>query len=398
MTNRALVLAALADSPTEIRNPLAARDAELAQAGLRALGLQVADTAAGVLITPAPMTGPAEIDCGLAGTVMRFFPPIAALATGTVRFDGDERARLRPLSPLLQALRQLGVTVDGDGLPVQVHGTGRVTGSRASIDASGSSQFISGLLLSAARFDAGLHLQHVGAALPSLPHIEMTMSMLQDRGVTVGADASNPQHAHFWVDPGPIKGGEIVIEPDLSNAGAFLAAAMVTQGAVSIPDWPQNTTQAGDEFRSILQHMGATVTHGNNKLTVHGPAVIQGIDLDLSAIGELTPTVAAVAAFADSPSYLRGIGHLRGHETDRLQALSTELNRLGARVVETEDELHIFPGRMHAAEVQCYADHRMATFGAIIGLGVPGVTLSDVSATAKTMPNFAAMWLAMVGH
>ncbi|WP_280445470.1 3-phosphoshikimate 1-carboxyvinyltransferase, partial [Nocardia brasiliensis] len=344
---------------------------------------------------PATLRG-GTVDCGLAGTVMRFLPPVAALAAGEVAFDGDAQARVRPLSTILAALRHLGAEIDGDALPFTVHGKGGLRGGTVTIDASGSSQFVSGLLLSAARFDEGLTVHHDGKALPSMPHIEMTVEMLRRADVQVQTPADSRQAQTWVVTPGPIRAVEWDVEPDLSNATPFLAAAAVTGGEVRIPHWPRLTTQPGDVIREILVRMGAEARIFDGVLTVHGPDRLAGIDIDLHDVGELTPTVAALAALADSPSVLRGIAHLRGHETDRLAALSTEINRLGGKVTETEDGLEIVPATLHGGRWHSYADHRMATAGAILGLRVPGIEIEDIGTTAKTLPNFVALWQQML--
>ncbi|MCM6775707.1 3-phosphoshikimate 1-carboxyvinyltransferase [Nocardia sp. CDC159] len=396
ITNRALILAALADRPSTLTGALRSRDTNLMIAGLRALGAEISGEADTLAVTPAATLGSATVDCGLAGTVMRFLPPVAALAHGDVAFFGDEQARLRPLNTILDALRRLGVDIEGDSLPFVVHGRGALRGGEVDIDASGSSQFVSGLLLSAARFERGVTVRHEGGALPSMPHIEMTVQMLEQAGVRVEVPG-DPRAEQVWtVAPGPIHAVDWDIEPDLSNATPFLAAAAVTGGEVVIPHWPQLTTQPGDVIREILVRMGAEARRFDGKLTVRGPERLAGIDIDLHDVGELTPTVAALAALADSPSRLRGIAHLRGHETDRLAALSTEINRLGGKVTETEDGLHIVPTTLHGGRWHSYADHRMATAGAILGLRIPGVEIEDIGTTAKTLPDFVALWEAML--
>ncbi|WP_067675980.1 3-phosphoshikimate 1-carboxyvinyltransferase [Nocardia miyunensis] len=395
ITNRALILAALADRPSTITGALRSRDTNLMIAALRAMGAEISGDADTLAVTPAELTG-ASVDCGLAGTVMRFLPPVAALAHGDVAFFGDDQAALRPLRTILDALRGLGVTIDGDTLPFTVHGDGALRGGSVTIDASGSSQFVSGLLLSAARFTEGLTVHHKGAPLPSMPHIEMTVQMLRQADVEVTAP-TDPRREQIWtVAPGPIHGVDWEVEPDLSNATPFLAAAAVTAGEVTIPHWPQLTTQPGDVIREILVRMGAEVRRAHGKLVVRGPDRLAGIDIDLHDVGELTPTVAALAALADSPSRLRGIAHLRGHETDRLAALSTEINRLGGKVTETDDGLTIVPTPLQGGPWHSYADHRMATAGAILGLRVPGVRVEDVGTTAKTLPDFVSLWEAML--
>ena len=396
LTNRELVLSALAKEPTKLTGALVSRDSSLMIAALESLGSRIegANTPSPT-IHPATFDRVAEIDCGLAGTVMRFVPPISVLNRGFVRFDGDEGARRRPMKTTIDSLRLLGASVDDmDGaLPFTVEGLGSVRGGEITIDASSSSQFVSGLLLAAARFEEGVTVRHVGAHLPSLPHIEMTLECLRARGVKV----SQPEPSVWRVEPGEIAGGEIPIDPDLSNAGPFLAAALVAGGSVTIPHWPTSTTQVGDEFDGILQQMGATITRDERGLTITGTGEILGIDIDLSIGGELAPVIAGLAVLATSPSRLRGIAHLRGHETDRLAALATEINRIGGNCQETEDGLIIEPSdTLHGATWQTYEDHRMATTGAIIGLRVPGIEIENVTTTAKTMPNFTELWQEML--
>jgi 3-phosphoshikimate 1-carboxyvinyltransferase len=399
LNNRELVLSALASEPTLLTGTLASRDSTLMIEALRQLGTEIEVREDGsILVTPKPFNNPAVIDCGLAGTVMRFVPPAALLSNQTVVFDGDEAARRRPMSTTIDSLRALGVSVSDEGkgsLPFTVHGTGTVAGGEVTIDASASSQFVSGLLLAAARFENGLVLRHVGEHLPSMPHIEMTLDCLTKRGVRV----STPEPAVWKVEPGLISGGSVAIEPDLSNAGPFLAAAMVAGGSVFIQGWPDSTTQVGDEFDGILQQMGAEIVRENGGLTITGTGAIHGIDIDLSIGGELTPVIAALAALADSPTVIRGVAHLRGHETDRLAALAAEINRIGGIARETPDGLEIDPSEnLHGAIWQTYEDHRMATAGAIIGLRVPGIQVEDITTTSKTMPNFASMWQGMLGQ
>ena len=394
LTNRALVLAALAASPTTLVAPLRSRDTDLMAAGLRALGTGIDESGEDWVVTPAAMHGPAQIDVGNAGTVMRFLPPLASLADGPVHFDGDPRARQRPLAPVVRALRDLGVDVEApqDRLPLTVRGRGWVLGGSVVIDASQSSQFVSALLLAAPRFADALEVRHSGGRVPSTAHIDMTVAMLRSAGALV----EHLDSTTWRVEPGPLHVGRIHIEPDLSNAAPFLAAAVVTGGAVTVEGWPKHSTQAGDALRQILVAFGARADLTGGGLTVTAPQRINGVDLDLGDVGELAPVLAAVAAFAATPSRLRGIAHLRHHETDRLAALRTELGRLGSDVSETADGLEIRPrpmsrpGQGHTFET--YDDHRLATAGAVIGLRVPGVVLSDVATTAKTMPTFVDLW------
>jgi 3-phosphoshikimate 1-carboxyvinyltransferase len=401
LTNRALLLAALADGPSRLCRPLRSRDTLLMAAALQSLGVQVTDTgpadAADWLVTPGPLRGPARVECGLAGTVMRFVPPVAALADGAVRFDGDAAARQRPMAPLLYALRELGAVIDDGGrerLPFTVRGRARLAGGQVSLDASASSQFISALLLAAPRYDHGVDVRHTGAPLPSLPHIRMTVAMLRDAGAVV--EDEGPQR--WVVAPGRLRGREVHIEPDLSNAAPFLAAALVTGGRVSIPGWPGRTTQPGDALRDLFAHMGGECRLARDELVLTGTGKIHGIDADLRDVGELTPAITAVAALAASPSRLHGIAHLRGHETDRLAALAHEINGLGGEVTQVRDGLAIRPRPLHGGLFRTYEDHRMATAGAIIGLLVPGIEVENIATTAKTLPDFIRLWSSMLGR
>lgn len=392
LNNRELILSALAKEPTTLRDCLISRDSSLMIEALKSLGADIVISGTTVVVTPCPLSGPAAIDCGLAGTVMRFVPALASLATGQVDFDGDLAARKRPMKTTIDSLRALGVSVTGESLPFSIQGCGEVQGGEIEIDASASSQFVSGLLLVGAKFKNGLTVSHVGAHLPSIPHIEMTIDCLQKRGVT----ASQTGPASWRVEAGEISGGEVFIEPDLSNAGPFLAAAMVAGGQVRIRNWPRSTTQVGDNFDGILQQMGATIVRDGNDLVVSGTGSIQGVDIDLSTGGELAPVIAALAALAESPSQIRGVAHLRGHETDRLSALVSEINSLGGDATETEDGMIIKPAKLHGGLWKTYEDHRMATAGAIIGLRVPGVEIEDISVTSKTIPEFVSLWEQML--
>ena len=395
ITNRSLLLAAIADGPSTLTRPLLARDTRLMMAALAALGTDVVEQGDSVTVTPRPLQGPAAVDCGLAGTVMRFVPPVAALAHGPVSFDGDPHARSRPLSEILGALRSLGVSIDpaATGLPFRLAGTGHVEGGVVTLDASTSSQFVSALMLAGARYEHGVDIRHDGKPIPSLPHITMTVEMLRARGVEVDDHEPN----RWVVLPGPIAATEEEIEPDLSNAAPFLAAAVVAGGTVTVPNWPERTTQAGDELRSILALMGAEVSRTEASLTVAGTGHVTGVDLDLHGVGELTPVIAALAALASSPSRLRGIAHLRGHETDRLTALSAELQRMGCDARATRDGLEIRPRPLTGGVFRTYADHRMAQAAAVLGLAVDGVRIENIATTSKTHPDFVGAWTAMLG-
>ncbi|MBK0419657.1 3-phosphoshikimate 1-carboxyvinyltransferase [Leucobacter sp. CSA1] len=404
LTGRELILSALADGPGTLRRPLHSRDSALMVDALRALGTGIEEIpsegafGADLRVSPASeLTGSTSIGCGLAGTVMRFIPPVAALALGPVAFDGDPYARKRPMRAILEALRALGADIADEGrgaLPFTVHGSGSLRGGRVELDASLSSQFVSGLLLSAPRFDEGVHVVHTGERVPSLPHIEMTVEALRARGV----DVSSPAPHEWRVEPGPIAARDLTIEPDLSNAAPFLAAALVAGGSVSVPNWPDATTQVGDQLRRLLPEFGAQVRLSDDGvLSVSGDGAVRGVQLHVPEAGELAPTLVGLAALADGPSEITGIGHIRHHETDRIAALVAEIRGLGGDAVELEDGIAVRPAPLHAGVWKSYADHRMATTGALLGLRVAGVEVEDIASTSKTLPQFSELWHGMLG-
>jgi 3-phosphoshikimate 1-carboxyvinyltransferase len=399
ITNRALILAALSDSPSVVRGVLKARDTSLAIGALHALGCTIHSRGTDVGFQPgAPAAGTAvSVDVGNAGTVMRFLPAVAALTPAAVAFDGDPRARERPVGALLSALRSLGVSIEDGGrgaLPFTVHGTGSVQGGPVTLDASGSSQLVSGLLLAAPRFTDGVDVRHSGPPVPSLPHIEMTVRMLRDAGasVEVGAGA---RPDHWVVRPGRLNLGDFTVEPDLSNAGPFLAAALVTGGSVTIRDWPLVSLQAADAILDVITQLGGSVSRDDSGLTVTGSGVINGIDADLRDIPELCLPLTSVAALASGASTFTGVGHTRAQETDRLAAIAKEINALGGDVTEMPDGLSVTPRPLrvpagHAFE--SYDDHRMVMAGAVLGLGVPGIEVLNVATVGKTFPDFTTLW------
>jgi 3-phosphoshikimate 1-carboxyvinyltransferase len=401
VTNRALILAAQAQGKSVLHRPLVSRDTELMAAGLQSMGIKIEMEKDSWTITPSKLTGPAKVDVGNAGTVMRFLPPLSALASGDISFDGDPRSYERPLGPVIQALENLGISIEHGGrysLPMVVKGKGEIIGGSLTIDASASSQFLSALLLIAPSTTNGITAIHRGSALPSMPHIDMTVAMLGDFGASVEVDVSK----NTWtVKSGKLQGQNLTIEPDLSNASPFLSIAMVCGGSITIADWPKSTTQPGDQLRDIFTQMGARVEFVDGGLKITGGESIHGIDIDLHDVGELTPSIAALAALADSPSHLRGIGHLRLHETDRLAALTREINALGGNVTEDETSLRISPASsfgkdLHGGTFHTYDDHRLATAGAVIGLVVPGVTVENIATTRKTLPDFPGLWQSLV--
>ena len=402
LTNRKLVLAALADGPSTLVGPLHSDDSARMIEALRTLGVEIEELEATTpfgpdlhITPPTHFTGNVTIDCGQAGTVMRFIAPLAGLADGDVTITAHESALHRPMGAMIKALREIGVDIDDGGrwaLPFIVKGRGHIRGGEVTIDASASSQFVSGLLLAAPRYDVGLHLHHSGDRLPSMPHIDMTMEALSRRGVHV----EHTQPNEWLVPAGAPRGRDAVVEPDLSNAAPFLAAAILTGGAVTVPGWPATSTQPGALLTDIFTLMGARVSRRGGALTVTAGERIAGVDLDLTAASELTPTLFALAAFADAPSTLHGIGHIRGHETDRIAALVSNLRALGGDAEELADGIRITPAPLHGGVWKAHHDHRIATAGAVIGLRVPGVHVDDIGATAKTLPEFPQLWLRML--
>jgi len=409
VTNRALILAAISQTPSRLRRPLSSRDTDLMVKGLQSLGCKIEEVKTNegfdYVITPGKLIGPTQIDVGNAGTVMRFLPPIAALANGLIHFDGDARSHERPLGPVIAALEQLGISIEHGNkyrLPLTINGSGKIAGGVIEIDASASSQFVSALLLLGPATENGITIKHIGQSLPSQPHIDMTIQMLRQFGGEVEVIANTT----WIVKPAKLMGQDLIIEPDLSNAAPFMAAAMICGGSVTIKDWPKETTQPGDQLREIFTKMGALISPTGDGLKITGSEKIKGVDIDLHDVGELTPSIAAVAALAATPSTLRNIGHLRLHETDRLTALATEINKLGGEVIESPTDLIINPQPMstnlgpdnHSYLFNSYDDHRMATAGAIIGLAVKGVVVENIETTKKTLPDFPGLWHQMLGQ
>jgi 3-phosphoshikimate 1-carboxyvinyltransferase len=396
MTNRALVLAGLATSPTTITGPLRARDTDLMVAALIALGAEARDEADGWTVTPGRAAGQVGIDVGNAGTVLRFAPPAAALSAADVLFTGDPRAVQRPVGQLLTGLRQLGVEVDDGGrgrLPFTIRGRERVTGGTVTLDASSSSQLVSGLLLSAPRFERGAEIRHVGEPIPSAPHIAMTAAMLRRAGAHVEAAGDS-----WRVLPGQLAPGVIEVEPDLSNAGPFLAAALVTGGSVTIPGWPPDSLQPAGRILDVICQMGATCAATAQGLRITGKGTIHGIRADLRDVSELAPVLTSLAALADSPSEFTGIGHMRLHESDRLAALAAEIGALGGDVTELADGLAVRPRPLRAADVPFHShdDHRLVMAAAVLGLAVPGLLVHNAATVGKTFPGFVDRWRQML--
>lgn len=419
LSARALLAAALADAPSQIEGLLESRDTALMRAALETLGARFTWHGGLLQVTPLvadqkpaglpPDNSTPVIDCGLAGTVMRFVPPLA-LALGTsLTFTGDQAALARPMEPLTDALEALGARFEWHGqrgrLPFTIHGAGLNPQEhlQVQVDGSKSSQFISALLYLGAALQLGRAQSLTVSAkqpLVSVPHLQMSVASLRQCGVQVQAPEDYRAQQLSWCVSGRPRGGRSVIEPDLSNAGPFIAAPLVSAagGQVRILHWPTHTTQVGANWVEILKLFGAQVQLDQGTL-LSSSGALRGIERDASAEGELVPTMAALALVAASqgqPSKIWGIGHLRGHETDRLAAIAAQARKLGGNVDEGQDYLVFHPCTLHPAHLEAYADHRMATFAAIMGLNLPGISLDDVDATAKTMPTFTQLWDAML--
>ncbi len=414
-TSRALVIGTIASAPTTIRGALASRDSFLATKAMRHFGAQFdySDEVNSLTITPPKqLKGGGTIDCGLAGTVMRFAPALAAFADGTTAFIGDKAALKRPLEPLTDALTELGAKISFQGkpgyLPLSVRGTrtkrsvfaaltdpGWQDGGQSNVrvDTTSSSQYLSALLLASPLFGRPVTLKAKGR-LPSWPYVAMSLKMLAEQDVPIEQTGS----ARWLTSPVRPVGNPINIEPDLSNAGPFLAAALLAGGSVTIAHWPTTTDQVGRYWLELLPRFGASLAFSSAGLTIHAPEGLTwpGMEFDLGPCGELAPTVAALCVFATGPSTILGIGHLRGHETDRLKALAEEISKLGGKAKVLPDGIHIKPGKPKAALLDSYDDHRMATFGAIVGLRIPGCEVEGIETTAKTLPVFPARWQAML--
>lgn len=407
-TSRALVIGTIAAKPTLISGALASRDSYMAARAMQSLGAEIEflDNSDVAVHPPEVLRGGSTIDCGQAGTVMRFGSALAAFADGKTTLVGDASAANRPLRPLMDSLKALGASVKYGGkpgyLPVTIKGVpARAKKARAKlknedtvrVDTSSSSQYLSALMLASPLINERVSLRAEGR-VPSWPYVAMSLDMLADQGVHIERTSS-----WSWLtDPTRPVGNPIAIEPDLSNAGPFLASVLLTGGQVTIPHWPAKTDQVGKYWLELLPLFGANVALSATGLTVSAPEGLTwpGLEYDLGACGELAPTVAALCLFATSPSTLSGIGHLRGHETDRLDALATEIKRLGGSARVLRDGIRIEPAPLTGARLESYEDHRMATFGAIVGLRVPGCSVFDIATTAKTLPNFPERWDAML--
>ena len=393
ITNRALALSALAKGATTLRDALFAKDTERMQDCLRRLGFSLsADSVAGTIMVQGqagtiPASG-ADLFVGNSGTTGRFISPIVALGRGDYHLDGVDRMRARPIGDLVQALEALGVTVEcPTGCPpLIIHAKG-LHGGRTVIRADTSSQFLSGLLLAAPYASAETEICIEGPIL-SAPYIQMTVTMLRQ----FGAQLTVEQEGRIYRIPGKqtLKSpGIYFIEPDASAASYFFAAAALTGGRVRIEGLGPGSLQGDTHFVTILQQMGCNIITDNGAIEVQGRESLKGVTVDMNAISDTVMTLAAIAPFADSPTVIENVAHIRHKETDRLAAVATELTRLGVRVEERDDGLTIYPAKkLLPATIQTYDDHRMAMAFAIMGLRSPGIVIDNPACVAKTFPGF----------
>jgi 3-phosphoshikimate 1-carboxyvinyltransferase len=393
ITNRALVLAALSGQACNLQGALRSEDTEVMVAGLQRLGFKVTanwdqerirvERHEGRDIIPA---GGADLFVANSGTTMRFLTAMVALGRGRFRLDGVPRMRERPIDDLLAGLRQLGVAARSENnnscppVLIDAHGLG---GGRVEVKGDVSSQFLSAVLLAAPKARCDVQIEWRGPHV-SVPYVEMTCAMMRQFGVQV--DAAMPES--FFV-PAPQSWGiaEYTIEPDASAASYFWAAAAITGGRVTVGGIPEQSLQGDVDFTPKLADMGCRVERCSAGITVHGRP-LHGIDVDMNAISDTVMTLAAVACFADGPTTIRNVAHIRHKETDRLAALATELRRVGAEVEEFADGLRIVPRPLHGATIRTYNDHRMAMSMALIGLRVPGIVIEEPACVAKTYPGF----------
>ncbi len=391
ITNRALLIAALADGSSTLRGALFSDDTEYMAESWRRLGIDVTEDAAATLFhvqgkggnIPAPR---AELFAGNAGTAMRFLVAALCLGHGEYRIDGTERMRQRPIAELFDALRQLGADVQSEtplgGPPVRVRGCG-LNGGLATIQATRSSQFLSAVLQVAPYARGPVTLQVKGEMI-ALPYIDMTLSVMQDFGVFVQRDG----YRHYVIEPQRYQARDYTIEPDASAAHYFWAAAALTGGRVRITGLGTNSLQGDVRFAGVLEQMGAHVDRGTDFIEVRGTGALHGIDIDMNAISDTAPTLAAIAPFADAPVTIRNVAHLRLQESDRLRAMSTELRRLGVRTEEWADGITIHPGQPQAGDVDTYDDHRIAMSLSLVGLRTKGIGIRDPQCVRKTFPDF----------
>ena len=390
ITNRALVVAALAEGPSVLTGALHADDTDAMTAALGRLGIPVtAEPGTATLrvtgVAGRVPPGPADLDARLSGTTARFLLPLLALGSGRYRLDGAPPLRERPMGPLVASLRHLGAAVEDDRpgrLPLTVV-AGGLRGGSVRLPGSVSSQFVSGLLLSAPAMARGLHVE-LASPIVSRPYLALTTATMAAFGVTVEGDADRG----LTVAPGRYRGRPLDIEPDASAAAYFFAAAAICGGRVRVPGLGTSSAQGDLAFVDILATMGATVRRGAAEVEVTGGAELRGIEVDMAGCSDQAQTLAAVAVFASSPTRIKGIGFIRGKETDRIAAVVAELRRCGIEAEEEDDGFVVHPGQPCPAVVRTYDDHRMAMSFTLLGLRAPGIQIADAECVAKTFPDF----------
>jgi 3-phosphoshikimate 1-carboxyvinyltransferase len=394
ITNRALACAALAQGESELHGALEADDTLAMVDGLVALGVEVLPHWQDALVDVQGCAGrpPAQlalVDARLSGTTSRFLLPIAGLGTGTTRVDGDHGLRARPMGDVVGAIRALGGVATEIGapghLPIQIHG-GPLAGGRVELPGDTSSQFLSGLLLAGPAMRTGLEVR-VTTELVSRPYVDMTIAVM----AAFGAHVDQPSPDRWVVEPGSYWGTTYHIEPDASSASYAFAAAAIVGGSVTIEGLGTDSLQGDLAFVDLLERMGAEVSRATDRTTVRGTGRLRGIDADLSQLSDVAQTLAVVAAFADGPTRVTGIGFIRGKETDRVGNVVAELRRARIDAEEQRDGYVIRPGRVYPATFDSHGDHRMAMAFALLGLRAEGIRIADPTCVAKTSPGYWAM-------
>jgi 3-phosphoshikimate 1-carboxyvinyltransferase len=390
LTNRALIVAALAQGPSELRGALDSEDTRVMIEGLRRLGITIeVDSTRGQIQIEGcagrlPATS-ADLFVANSGTTIRFLTALTALGHGTYRLDGAPRMRARPIQDLLDALGQVGGDArseTGNGCPPVVVRAAGLRGGRAKVRGDISSQFLSGLLMAAPYAAAPVELE-ISGPLVSQPYIRMTLAVMRDFGVAIAED----DLTRFRVTPAKYQGRDFIIEPDASAASYFFAAAAIAGGRVTVLGLSRDSLQGDVAFCDCLAQMGCEVEHSTDRITVIG-GPLRGIDVDMNAISDTVQTLAVVALFAAGPTTIRNVAHIRHKETDRIGNLAPELRKLGAEVEEWPDGMRIAPRPLRGAEIATYRDHRMAMSLALVGLTIPHVVIQDPSCTEKTYPDY----------
>lgn len=390
ITNRALVCAALAAGPSVLQGALDSEDTEVMIEALKQLGFGIVPRWAEASINVegrggAISAGSGQLYVANSGTTVRFLASLVSLSNGVFQLDGSPRMRQRPIGDLVESLRQLGVDAQAESLgdcpPVTIRAAG-LRGGRATVRGDVSSQFLSGLLLAAPYARTPVTLV-VEGELVSRPYVSMTLAVMKAFGI----ETECREMREFHVPRGQYRGRLYAIEPDASAASYFFAAAAIAGGEVTVEGLSAESLQGDVRFVDVLKRMGCRVAFGADRVTVAG-GKLQGLHVDMNAISDTVQTLAAVALFAEGPTSITGVAHIRHKETDRITALATELRKLGAIVEEWPDGLSITPATLRAAAIDTYQDHRMAMSLALVGLRQPGVVINDPGCTAKTYPNF----------